>query len=99
MVTVKLPCSERFDTQMEMHTTTHTNNISLAQLFQNNFSNESHRHGIIDDGKHKKIFIFRNREYHVQKTEDFELKCILLQTSFLCCNFVFHTTNHTLHAD
>ena len=37
MATVKLPDSKRFDTQISMHTTTHTADVSLSQDFRINF--------------------------------------------------------------
>ena len=51
---MQLPDSQRFDTQMEIHTTTHNPYVSLEQGFQKHLCNESHRHGIVDAGKQKK---------------------------------------------
>ena len=38
MATATLTGSQRFDTQMEMYTSTHDSDVSLAQEFQNTFS-------------------------------------------------------------
>ena len=54
MTTTQLLCSQRFDTQMEVHTATQNTNVSLAQEFQKYLSNEPQKHDIIDKGKQKK---------------------------------------------
>ena len=51
MATVKLPGSERFDTQTEVQTSTQNGEVSLALEFQTQLSNASCKHGILDHGK------------------------------------------------
>ena len=48
MDTVQLLGSKQFDTQMTVNTETQNTDMSLALKFQNHFSNESCKHGIID---------------------------------------------------
>ena len=58
-----------------MHTSTHNDNVSLAQLFQKHLSNSSHKRGILDNVRHKKHSSkqkWTNREYRMQNTEDVE---------------------------
>ena len=54
MIPVPLPGSQRFDTQMAIHTSTHNSYVSSAQKFQKHLSNASHKHSIFDYRKHKK---------------------------------------------
>ena len=54
MVTVQLPGSKRFDTQMEVHTETQNTDVSLSQEFKKHLSNKQIKPGIIDNRKHKK---------------------------------------------
>ena len=52
-----------------MHSCTQNNDISLAKQFQKYLSKEHRKHGVIDQGKYRKIEIKRkwtDREYHVQ---------------------------------
>ena len=55
MYTVQLTSSQRFDTQMEVHTSTHNAAVSLEQEFQKHLSDEEHKYVILDHGKHKKM--------------------------------------------
>ena len=55
MAIVKLPGSKCFDTKMEVHTSKQKTDTSLAQEHKKHLSNESHKHGIIDNGKQKKV--------------------------------------------
>ena len=41
MATVQLPCGERFDTHMEVHTETQNTDMILAKAFQKYFFNSS----------------------------------------------------------
>ena len=75
MDTVQLPDSRGFYTQMEMETSTQDSDVSLAQGFQRQFSDESRKRGILDYGKDQKRSgkeKWTNREYCVQKSEDVE---------------------------
>ena len=54
MSTVQLSGSERFDTQKSVQTATKNTHMSLAQEFQKHLSNASHKHVILDNGRHKK---------------------------------------------
>ena len=67
MVTVKLSGSQQFYSQISMDTSTHNYDVSLAQELQNNLSNTSRQHGILDHGKHKK--------YQVKKVGKQSVSC------------------------
>ena len=54
MATNKLPGSKRFDIKMAVHIATQNTDLNLAQEFQKHLSNESHKHGTIYHGRHKK---------------------------------------------
>ena len=54
MATVQIPGSELIDKQMAVHTSKKNADVSLAQEIQKQLSVESHRHGILYNGKHKK---------------------------------------------
>ena len=56
-----------------MHYFTQNNYVSLAKGFQKNLSKNDHKHGVIDQGKDRKIDSKRkwiDREYHVQDNAD-----------------------------
>ena len=53
MDTVQIPGSQRFNTQMVVHTATQNTDMSLSQTFQKHLPNESLKHGIIYHVKHK----------------------------------------------
>ena len=53
MATLKMPDSQRFDTKMLMHTSTHNSDKNLTQEIQNLLSNASRKHRIFYYGKHK----------------------------------------------
>ena len=74
MATFQLPVSKRFDTQLEVHIATQNTDVSLAPEFQKHLSHESHKHVIIDQGKHKKRPRKKctNREYYVQHNKDID---------------------------
>ena len=57
---MQLPGSERFYTQMEVHTATQNYGVILAQEFQKHLSNSSLKHGVLYHGKHKKGSIQKN---------------------------------------
>ena len=52
--TVKLHGSEWFNTKIAVHTATKHSDVSLAQEFQNHLSDESRKHGILDQVKDPK---------------------------------------------
>ena len=54
IATFQLPGSKHFGAHMAVHTVTQNTDVSLALEFQKDFSNESHKHGIIYHVKHKK---------------------------------------------
>ena len=69
MDTVQIPDSKRFDTQMSVHIEIHNDDMSLAQEFRKHLYNASHKHGILDQGKHTKKSSkqkWENGEYRVQ---------------------------------
>ena len=53
---VQLPGSKTFYSQILMHSCTSKNDISLAKKFQRNLSKDDRKHGVIDQGKYRKIF-------------------------------------------
>ena len=83
MATVQLPWSKQFNTQMLVHITTQNNDVILSQEFLKHFSNESRKHGIIDNGKQKKMPSKKNwtdRDHHVQhnkfvNNQDMKMYC------------------------
>ena len=54
MSIVQLLGIKRFDKQMAVHTVTQNTDVILELEFQNHLSNSSHKHGVLDHGKHKK---------------------------------------------
>ena len=52
--TVQLPGENIYDTQVVMHTGTHTYDVSFSREFQKHLSSEAHKHGVIGQGKYKK---------------------------------------------
>ena len=54
MSNVKLPVSNRFDSQIQMHTGNQKNDVSLAREFQQHLTKEHRKNGVIDQGKYKK---------------------------------------------
>ena len=55
MATLQIPVSELFDTKTEVHTETQNTGMILVLGFQKRFSNTSHKHGILYNGKQKKF--------------------------------------------
>ena len=52
MSNVQLPASKASDSQILMHSCTHTNDGSLAKQLQKHMSKEHRKHGVIDQGKY-----------------------------------------------
>ena len=50
----QLPGSNRFDSQMQMHTSKQNNDVSLAKEFQRHLTKEHLENGVIDKGKFNK---------------------------------------------
>ena len=56
-----------------MHSCKQKNYVSLAKQLQNNTSKEHCKHGVIDQGKYRKIsskIKWTDREYHVKENAD-----------------------------
>ena len=53
MPTVQIPGSIRFDSQMQMHTGTQKDDVSLAKEFQEHLTKNHRKDGVIDQGKSK----------------------------------------------
>ena len=73
MSTVKLPGSNIFDSQMQIHTGNQKYDVTLDKEFQHYLTKENRKNGVIDQGKYKKIFMERKwtyRKYHVQDNAD-----------------------------
>ena len=51
MSTVQLPASNRFDSQMQMHTGNQKYDASLDKEFQHHMKKEHHKNGVFDQGK------------------------------------------------
>ena len=103
MATLKMPDSQMFDTKMLMHTSTHNSDKNLTEDIQNLLSNASRKLSIF-------IMVNRNKgqvKRSVQtdsimcKTVNIfsikMLKCIVLKTIFLDCDFAVHTKNYMVH--
>ena len=75
MSTVQILGSNRFESQMQMHTGTQNYDVSLAKEFQHHPTKNNHKYGVIDHGKYKIRFMKRKltyRQYHVQDNADIE---------------------------
>ena len=59
MPTVQLNVSNRFDSQMKIHTGTPKYDVSLAKQFKHYLPKEHPKNGFIDQGKYKKQFMQR----------------------------------------
>ena len=59
MSTVQLPVSNRFDSQMQMYTSTQKDDVSLAKEFQHCLTKKHHKDDVIDQVKHKERFTER----------------------------------------
>ena len=51
MIDVQLPGSVSYDSQMKMHTSTASSDISLARIFQKHLSDPTRAYGFLDHGK------------------------------------------------
>ena len=104
MATVKLTVSQRFDLQIAMHTSTQTADVNLAQDIQNHLSNPLRKHGILNYVKHRKGQLNKIGQTdsimckRMKMLSTNMLKFIVLKTSFLYYHFLFHATNHMVHA-
>ena len=77
MYNVLLSGSKTFDSQILMHSWAPKNDVSLAKGLQKYLSKEHHKHGFIEKGKYREIFIERkctDRKYHVQDNANFSHK-------------------------
>ena len=54
MSNVQLPGSKTFDSQIQMHSCTENNDLSLAKQFKKKLSKELRKHGVIDKEKYRK---------------------------------------------
>ena len=73
MSTVQLPGSNRFDSQMQMHTGNQKDDVSLAKELQHFMTKNNSKNGFIDQVKYKKRYMERKwtyRQYHVQDNSD-----------------------------
>ena len=78
MSTVQLPGSIIFDSQIQMHTGTQKDNVSVAKEFQEHLTKKHRKDGVIDQGKSKRFMKrkWTDREYHVQDDYDVEHKYV-----------------------
>ena len=83
MSTVQLPGSNRFDSQMQMHTGNQKDDVSLAKELQHFMTKNNRKNGVIDQVKYKKQYMERKwtyRQYHVQdnsyvENQDLKIYC------------------------
>ena len=83
MSTVQLPGSNRFDSQMQMHTGNQKDDVSLAKELQHFMTKNNRKNGVIDQVKYKKQYMERKwtyRQYHVQdnsyvEKQDLKIYC------------------------
>ena len=67
MSKVQLPGSNRFYSQMQMHTGNPKNYVILAKEFQHHLTKENHKNGVFYQGKNNKQFMERkwtDIQYH-----------------------------------
>ena len=78
MYTVQLHGSIIFDSNIQMHTGTEKDGVSLAKEFQEHLTKEHRRNGVIDEGKQKRFMEIKwiDREYHAQDNADVEHKYV-----------------------
>ena len=99
MSKVQLPGSDRFDSQIIMHTGTENKYVILAQEFKDHLEEEHHQRGAIDKGNSKKIFMetkWTERNYHVQDNAAVELKDVNIYCSTINSHnyyFLVHIPN------
>ena len=70
---VQLPRSKPFNSQILIHSCTQKKDVSLDKEFQKHMSKDYRKHGVIDQGKYRKISSkrkFTDREYRVQDNAD-----------------------------
>ena len=98
MSTFQLPESNRFDSQMQIHTVNQNYDTSLAQLFQHYLKNSTaEKLSLIRTNT--KIFMERkwtDRKYHIQDNDDFthqDVKCIVTQNNSQHYRLVVHIPN------
>ena len=73
MSNFQLPGLKKTDSQILMNSCTQKNDVSIIKKFQKNMYKEHLKHGVIDQGKYRKIASKRkwtDREYHVQDNTD-----------------------------
>ena len=69
MSTVQIPGSNRFYSQIQMHTGNQNYDVSLAKEFQQHLTKEHCKNGVFDKGGNNKRFMeikWTYRQYHVQ---------------------------------
>ena len=62
-----------FYSQIIMHSCTQNNDVILVKQFQKHLSMKHCKHGVIDQGKYRKVANkrkWKDREYHVQDNTD-----------------------------
>ena len=69
MSNVQLNVSKIFDSQMQINTGNHNNDVNLAKEFQQYLTKEHSKNGVFDQGKNDKLFMERkwiDRQYNIQ---------------------------------
>ena len=77
MSNVPIQLSRTFDLNILMHYCTQKNDVSLAKELQKHLYRENCKHGVIDQGKYRKIsskIKWTYRQYHVQDNADISHK-------------------------
>ena len=93
MSTVKRPGSNRFDSQMQIHTGNQKYDGSLAKEFQHYLTKEHHKNGVIDQVKLKKRFMeikWTDRQHHVQDNTNVAHKYVKIYCNTKNYHFVVH---------
>ena len=79
MSNVQLPGSNRFNSQIQMHTDDQKYDVSLAKEFQHHMTKEHRKNGFFDRVKNNKLFMeikWTDRQYHVHDNAAVELKYV-----------------------
>ena len=93
---VQLPGSKTFEPNILIHFITQNNDVSLAKWFQKHLFKEHRKHGVIDQGKDRKISSKKNgKTYSIMFIKMLMLhtkkwKFIFIQTNFRYYHFVVH---------
>ena len=95
----QIPGSNRFDSQMQLHTGNQNNDVCLAKEFQQHLKKEHRKNFVIDQGKYKKDPWNENGQTYsimfriMLLLHRNMLECIVTQINSQNCHFVVHIPN------